>query len=134
MATPVCTLASFATALETFNYKKFNAEERKSLMIYFNVLELAAIGGANYSAQIGAGGTLQDDSECYRHLDNPTCPPSAYRLIIARNNAVNAGASPAATNDLLAEAIACNVDFSMADKAAQLLFLECSLGRHANPQ
>jgi hypothetical protein len=103
-------------------------------MIYFNVLELAAIGGANYSAQIGAGGTLQDDSECYRHLDNPTCPPSAYRLIIARNNAVNAGASPAATNDLLAEAIACNVDFSMADKAAQLLFLECSLGRHANPQ
>lgn len=133
MAAPTCTLASFATALETYNYKKFNAEERKSLMIYFNVIELAAIGGTNYTAQLGPGGTLQDAASCYRNLNNPTCPPSAYRLIIARNNAVSAGGSPAATNDLLAAAIACLGDLAPADRAAQLLFLECSLGRHDNP-
>ena len=128
MAVPVCTVSSLVEAAAC--YKNFNSEERKSLLIYFNVLELAAIGGTNYSAQLGGGGTLQDAALCYRHLDNPTCPPSAFKLVLAYNNALSAGAVPATTNDLLAAAIACNVDFSMADKAAQLLFLECSLGTH----
>ena len=134
MATPVCTVASLTTGAAC--YKKFGAEERKSILIYLNVLELAAIGGTNYSAQLGGGGTLITAAMCYRHLDNPTCPPSAFKLVLAYNNAINATASPVSNTDVAAigTAIACVNDFSPADKAAILLFLECSLGRHANPQ
>ena len=133
MAAPVCTVANFATAIAC--YKNFNAEERKSILIYFNAVELAAIGGTNYVAQLGPTGQLQADSVCYKNLFLQSPDPDLEYLVIAYNNAVNAGGSPASTPDTIATAISCNKNFSPNDKAAQLLNLTCQLGCHkAYPQ
>lgn len=128
MANPTCGYAHFGA--ETSCFKSFNREERKSLLIYFYAKELAAIGGKDYTAQLGHSGTLSADSECYKRLDNPSCPPSLILLDIASYAAVNAGATVASTKDALATAIACNKDFPPVDKDAQILWLICNLGQH----
>ena len=132
MANPTCTVDTFVTAARCF--KTFDAASRMSLLIYFNALELAAIGRTNYNGQLGNNGTLENDSKCYRNLgdDNPAQVPSPYDLVIASNAATTAGATvPTSTSDLAA-AIACNKNFSTADKAAQMLNLACKLGVHKN--
>lgn len=128
MANPVCTVNGFITSAACF--KNFSSEQRKSLLIYFSVLELAAIGGTNYSAQMGSGGTLFSSSVCYENLlIEKYVPPLPY-LVIAFNNAVNAGAAPATTVTLLAEAIKCLSNHTPAQKDAMLLLLACQLGSH----
>lgn len=131
MATPTCTVESLTTAAAC--YKNFNSADRSSILIYFKALELAANGGTNYSAQLGQGGQLMDDAKCYRNLNNPMCPPNAFQLVLAYNQAVAAGAAPASTPDTIAAAIACNSLFTIEDKSAQRLLLECALGTHRNP-
>jgi hypothetical protein len=135
MANPTCTVAQFTSSAIAPCLKKFDRTERLSLLIYFNALELAAIGGTNYNAQLGHAGTLMTSAECYKQelsKQNPVVIPSIPYLVIAYNNAINAGASVA--TDLTA-AIACNKDFTLQQKAAQALLLACSLGSHkAYPQ
>lgn len=124
---PTCTRASLVDGARCF--KNYDSAHRTSILIYFNALELAAVGGTNYT--IGHAGTLQAASVCLRDgLELRLCPPSVYDLVVAFNNAVAAGASPAETNAALSTAIACNVDFETADKSAQLLLLSCELGFH----
>jgi hypothetical protein len=133
MAAPTCTTAGFQSGAACF--KPFSRSGRLSLLIYFNAIELAAIGGTNYTAQLGHSGTLMSASECFLLLDNPVVIPSLPYLVIAYNNAVNAGGAPASTKAALSAAIACNIDFTFAQRAAQLLLLQCSLGSHkAYPQ
>lgn len=130
---PVCTRAELSEAAACF--KNFSASERMSILIYFNALELAAIGGTNYSSQLGSGDLLDLDSVCFMALENPAQVPPLPYLVIAYNNAVNAGASPASNNTTLALAIKCNKNFTMDHKAAQQLLLTCQLGEHkAYPQ
>lgn len=129
MANPSCSKALFAAG--TACYRNFNAHERASIKIYFNALELAANGGTSYT--LGSGGTLEAAAICYRDFDdNIFQAPTPCALLIAYNNAVSAGAAPASTQALLATAIACNKNFPEADLAAQMLQLECALGRHAD--
>ena len=128
MANPTCSTANFQT--QGACLKNFSREERKALLIYFNVLELAAIGGTNYTAQLGHAGTLATDSECFRLVNNPTQAPSIPYLVIAQAAATNAGGNPATTPTALATAILCLVDFTPAQKAAMMLYLACSLGSH----
>lgn len=135
MADPTCTVDTLVTGARCF--KNFQASERLSLLILFRSLELAAIGGTNYNGQLGNNGTLENDSKCYKNLamSNPVSVPSIYELSIASAAAVTAGATVPSTSDALNAAIACNKNFPIADKGAQLLNLLCKLGVHkAYPQ
>jgi len=129
VANPECSKALFSAGAAC--YRNFNARERASIQIYFNSLELAANGGTSYT--LGSGGTLEAASICYRDFDDNTFQaPTPYALLVAYNNAVSAGATPASTVSALATAIACNKNFPEADLAAQQLQLLCALGRHAD--
>lgn len=132
MAIPICTVDSLATGAACFaNYR---SNERYAIQIYYNAIELSLLGGPNYVAQMGSGGELESAAVCYMNLPLLEAnPPTAYDLLIAYNNAVNVGGAPAAAGSTaLAEAIQCNKNFSPAQHAAQLLFLQCSLGSHAD--
>lgn len=107
----------------------FNANEQTALMIYFNVLELAALGGEDYTDELGPDGTLATDSAC-----NATLTPyqkGLAALLVNQNNASDAGATVPDTQAALASAIAClkNQPIGMLD--AMLLNVQCQLGRHA---
>lgn len=131
MANPTCTVASFTAGAACF--KPYGAAQRQSILVYYLTQELAANGGTDYTAQLGSGGTLEAAALCFRNLPWESCPPSVYELLIAYNNAISAGASAAAAgSDALEVAIQCNKNFPEADKSAQILFLYCSLGRHAD--
>ncbi len=98
-------------------------------MVYFNVLELAALGGTNYTAQLGGTGTLQLAAACNLTLD-PTQQELAL-LLINMNNANDAGsASIPATQAQLADAIACLKNQPPAMLDAMYLTVQCLLGRH----
>jgi len=138
MAAPICTPAQLYSSSIAACLANFDRSERLSCLIYFNALELAAIGGTNYNAQLGHAGTLMIAAECNKQQLaklNPVVIPSIPYLVIAFNNATNAGGAPASTPATISAAIACNKDFTLQQKAAQLLLLACSLGSHkAYPQ
>lgn len=126
MANPTCTKDTLITSATCFF--NFSNHDRAALQIYFDSLQLTAIGGTNYT--LGSGGTLSLASICYREFEsNPFRPPSPYQLAIAYNNAVSAGAVPASTPNTMATAIACLKLFPDADLAAMQLQLYCALGR-----
>jgi len=133
MANPTCTPALLINSAIAACFENFDRSERLSLLVYLNALELAAIGGTNYNAQLGHSGTLMIAAECYKQQlskKNPVVVPSIPYLVIAFNAATNAGGAPASTPATLAAAIACNKDFTLQQKAAQALLLACSLGSH----
>lgn len=109
--------------------QNFNSNERKALMIYFNVLELAALGGEDYTGELGPDGALVEDSACNNTL-NPYQKELAL-LLVNQNNASDAGATVPSTNSGLAEAIACLKNQPPAMLDAMLLLVQCQLGRHA---
>jgi len=131
LANPTCSVDSLIAGAACF--KIYGTSERQSIQIYYNAAELAANGGTNYNAQLGSGGTLEAAATCYKNLTREWCPPNEYDLVLAYNNAVSAGASVgAAGSDTLEIAIQCNKNFQPADKAAQILYLTCLLGRHSD--
>lgn len=123
---PECTLDTLVTGATCFF--NFNAHDRAALQIYFDSLQLTAIGGTSYT--LVSGGTLEEAAKCFRNFgaNSPFQPPSPYQLAIAYNNAVAAGAVPASTKDTMADAIACLHNFPEADLTAMQLLLYCSLG------
>lgn len=122
-----CTRATFTDDVACL--KNFDLHQRKALLVYFGVLELAALGGTDYTAELASGGDLALDSACNATLD-PDQKELAH-LLVAQNNASDAGATVPATNAALADAIAClqNQPEGMLD--AMWLLVECQLGRHA---
>ena len=66
-STTACTRATFTDDVACL--KNFDLHQRKALMIYFNVVELAALGGTNYTAQLGPAGTLATAAACNDTLD-----------------------------------------------------------------
>lgn len=125
---PVCTADSIITGQACF--KPFASEELKSILIYLNAVELQAIGGTNYLEELGSGGNLMDDAACFIKLNIETYIPPLEYLVIAFNNAVNAGGEPVSSRTALAAVIACNKNFTPGQKDAQLLWLTCQLGSH----
>lgn len=133
MANPTCTPALLINSAIAACFENFNRSERLSILVYLNALELAAIGGTNYNAQLGHNGALNLAAECYRKQlfgKNPVVIPSIPYLVIAFNAATNSGGAPASTKSALSAAIACNKDFTLQQKAAQALLLACLLGSH----
>lgn len=132
MANPTCTQASLITGATC--YFNFNAQDRAAIRIYLNSLELAAMGGTNYT--LVSGGTLSLASVCLRQLENQVFHAATpYELFINANNATAAGASVPDNVTDLAAAIACLKNFPEQDLAAMQLQLLCELGVHkAYPQ
>ncbi len=122
-----CTRTTFTADVGCL--KKFDSNERQALMIYFNVLELAALGGTDYTGELGPSGDLALDSACDNTLD-PLQKDLAL-LLINMNNASDAGATVPDTQDALAQAISCLKNFPPAMLDAMALNVQCLLGRHA---
>lgn len=123
---PTCTLDAFANGAAC--YRPFQAAERGAILIYYMAAELAALGGPDFTAGLGSGGTLANAAACLRALpDNPYYPPSVYSLFTAFNSAVAAGATVASTPAELSVAIACLKNFPSAEMAAMMLALSCYL-------
>jgi len=126
---PVCTNDSIFTGQACF-IPFAGSEDLKSILIYLNAVELAAVGGTNYLDELGSGGALMDDATCFLNLDLQTCLPPIPYLVIAYNNALNAGGAPVSSRTDLAAVIACNKNFTPGQHDAQLLWLACQLGYH----
>lgn len=109
--------------------KNLDLHQRKAALLYFNVLELAALGGTDYTEELGPGGDLVLDSACNNTLD-PDQKKLAL-LLVNENNASDAGATVPATNAELMEAIACLQNQPEAMLDAMILNVQCLLGRHA---
>jgi hypothetical protein len=122
-----CTRATFTEDVACL--KTFNRHQRRALLIYFGALELAALGGEDYTEELGPGGTLATDSACNLTLDENQ--QNLAHLLIAQNNATDAGATVPSTKSDLAEAIACLQDQPPAMLDAMWLTVSCALGRHA---
>lgn len=122
-----CTRATFTDDVACL--QNFNRHQRRALLIYFGALELAALGGEDYTAELGPDGTLATASACNLTLDQ--CQQDLSLLLIGQNNADDAGATVPATKDDLAAAIACLQDQPPAMLDAMWLTISCALGRHA---
>lgn len=129
MANPTCTRASLIDGGKCF--ANLNKKQKKAALIYFMAQELAAIGGTSYT--LTAQGTLVTAAKQYlRFMPNNF---ENSQLVIAYNNAVAAGATPASTQATLQTAIACVENQGPLMMECMLLELLCELGRHkAYPQ
>lgn len=123
---PTCTTASL-TAESGFGLAGLNDTQYKAALIYFKVLELAALGGTDYSATMTT--TLIQDAIALKGGMSRDQYQIAL-LTIARNNAVAAGATVPDTLSELNAATACCFQ-ATAYMDAILLLLECELGVHA---
>lgn len=126
MANPTCTRASLIDGGKCF--ANLNENQRKAALIYFMSLELAANGGTSYT--LTPQGTLAAAAKQYLRFSPTNFKTS--EVVIAYNNAVSAGASPATTQALLQAAIKCIEIQGPLMMDAMLLELLCELGRHAD--
>lgn len=126
MANPVCTAATLAETNPVFGLQGLNKKQYQAATLYFMVLELAAMGGTNYTSVINS--TLISDATALVKTMDPNQRRIAL-LNIARNRAIAAGASvPATANALNALTACCFQGFS--DLEAIEILLLCKLGVH----
>jgi len=132
MANPTCTSASLAETSPGFGLQGLNPRQYKAAKLYLMALELAALGGTDYTSVMTS--TLVSDAATLAQRMDPNQRRIAL-LQIYSNNADAAGATVPSTFNDLNEATGCcfqaeNVDF----EAIELLLL-CKLGVHkAYPQ
>jgi hypothetical protein len=131
VANPTCTRDEFVSKFAC--YKNLDAQERQALKLYLNVLELAAIGGTDYTAELGPGGDLNADAIEFNRMTSLELELS--ELVVAANNATSAGATVSSDIQELANAIKCLKNFDMRTLANMQLLVDCQLGVHkAYPQ
>lgn len=123
---PTCTTASLFESNIGFS-KSLSPTQQKAAAIYLMALELAALGGTDYTSVMTT--TLVEDANSV--FEKAT--PDQYALAalnIAYNNAVAAGATvPDTINEINAATGCCFQGGSNLD--AIYLFLMCQLGQHA---
>lgn len=124
---PTCTTAALAETNVVFGAQGLNERQYKALLIYLNVLELAAVGGTDYTAVMNS--TLITDAVNLASTMTPDQRRIAYANI-AYNNAVAAGASPSTDIQVLNAATGCCFQNLSNDLDAILLLLACKLGKH----
>lgn len=125
--TTVCLASNFVSYNACYN--ALNSQEQKAFAVYLKVLELAALGGTNYSAELGPSGTLNTDAAAYNRLT--VNQRDIGRLVILADNADSSGATVPVTKAAIATAIECLKDFTMDALDRMELVLDCKLGRHA---
>ena len=126
MANPICTATTLITNGACYRQSSINPIQQKALLIYAKVLELAAIGGIDYTAELV--GDLLTDSAC-----PPTEPDNirAANVAVAFANATSAGATVPDTIQTKIDAVKClqNVSGGL-ERLEQIdLLLNCQLGR-----
>lgn len=126
MANPTCTSVSLVENFPCLSGRSLTIEEQKAIKIWFNVKELAALGGTDYSAVLTS--TLISDATTLAYRLTPSQFRTAY-LAIAANNAVAAGATIPSSPDTLMENVKCLKNYPNL-KWIDLL-LTCALGKHA---
>lgn len=127
MANPTCSATTFNTNASCYNLNTLNEAQQWSLLVYAKVLELAAIGGTDYTNALKTD--LQTDS---------ACPPQnradimAAQVNVAFNNAADAGASiPATVSDALSLAACLQYVPGGVERLQRIdLLLNCKLGVH----
>lgn len=127
MPDPICTYQTLVEANPCLSGEVFTERDQKYLQVYFNVLELAALGGFDYSAVLDS--TLINDAVQLADTMNLSHRRTAT-LAIHRNNAINAGATVPTDPDELKDAIKCMENYNL-DPNALILLLLCRLGSHA---
>lgn len=126
MADPICTRDSLISGSACF--KNLDAHDRKALLIYFKVVELAGILGPDYVAQIGPGGDLNTDAAEYKTMSD--FDVEVAKVVIASNNAIAVDPTTPTNIQTLMEAIKCLQNFDDSTLDRMHLFVECNLGRH----
>lgn len=121
---PTCTRATLISGAACFREPVLSLHEQQTRKVYFDLLQLAAIGGTDYSAAIA---TLAVDANTL------TCgfQPSDFdgsAMVIKYNNAVSAGAS-VPTGQSLAAAVKCLKNYSAFQLKQMQTLLDCQLGR-----
>lgn len=126
--TTVCDTDNYVSAGACF--ASMNSHQRQALKVYLKVKELAALGGTDYTAQLGNAGTLVTAARFVRGKLNPFQRELA-RLVIDQDNANSAGAAISTDINVLETAIACLKDFDRNTLDAMDVYITCLLGRHA---
>lgn len=131
MANPTCTRATLISGMSCLSGNLLSPHDKLVRRVYFDLLQLAAIGGTDYSADIPGMNVDANSLTCGFQPDNW----SSAELVIASNNATAAGASVPSTKDTLATAVRCLDNYTDEQLKAMQLLLYCKLGRgKAYPQ
>lgn len=125
MANPVCDIATLVEANPCLAGPVFTERDQKFLQVYFNILELAALGGFDYLPVVAS--TLISDAVTLADTMNLSQRRTAT-LAIHRNNAIEAGATVPTDPNVLKDAIKCFEDYP--DVNALVLLMLCKLGVH----
>lgn len=126
--TTVCDTDNYIAASACF--KTLNSHDRQALTVYLKVKELAALGGTDYTAQLGNDGTLATAARFVRGKLNPFQRELA-RLVINQDNANSSGAAISSDINVIASQIACLSDFDRNMLDAMDVYITCLLGRHS---
>lgn len=123
---PECTKA-ILTANGCLSGKVLSNHDQLVRRVYLDMLQLAAIGGTDYSDDIPALNIAGNALSCGFQSDDF----DTAELVIAAANATAAGASVPATKDALASAVACLENYSDYQLEQMKLLLYCALGEGA---
>lgn len=131
MANPTCTRASLIAGKACLNGTLLDAKAKLVRRVYFDMLQLAAIGGTDYSSAIATMNVDANSLSCGFKPDDF----AAAELVIASNNATAAGASVPSTKATLAAAVKCLENYTPEQLRQMQLLLYCKLGQaKAYPQ
>ncbi|HEU4344039.1 MAG TPA: hypothetical protein VFU31_20990 [Candidatus Binatia bacterium] len=120
-----CTLEGLISE-ESAKFTNLTKQQRRALMVYMLIQELAALGGTDYSADFLQ---LQEDVKPFSAMREDQREGALIQIF--KENAVAAGATiPDDINDLM-EAIKCIECARPSDLELILLLLTCQLGVHA---
>jgi len=124
MANPTCSRSNLMAGKACLGGPLLSNHQMKARLVYLKSLELAAIGGTNYTTDIEAFNRAANSLTCGFQ---PADFDAAY-ITIASNNATAAGASVPATKSAMAAAVACYEDFTDFQLKQMDVLLTCALG------
>lgn len=129
MANPICTTTTLITDAACYQQYALDPFQQKALLVYARVLQLAAIGGTDYTSAMTT--TLLTDSACM-----PRTPDRirAAHLAIAFANATAAGATVPSTIQTKISAAKClyHIPGGMTKLDRIDVLLHCKLGVRKN--
>lgn len=126
MANPTCDRETLVAGYAC--YQNLNPKEVQALTVYLKAQELAAIGGEDYTEELGPSGTLNADAAEYKTL-LPWQIDMAM-LTVLTNNAEAAGATISDDIQVIAQEIECLKNFDSKTLDQMNLLLTCQLGVH----
>lgn len=125
MANPVCSKSTLVASKACYDGKRLSDHDQLVRRVYFDMQQLAAIGGTNYLSSVSTLASAANVLSCGFKQDDF----DSAEVAIAANNATSAGATLPATQPALAEAVKCLENYSDYQLKQMKLLLYCALGR-----